>query len=89
MERMAVADAEREFGKLVNRVVSEGISIELEQGNKLVALLTPAGPPKPVRVRDLNAFLRALPPLGEDAGAFDQDVRVIRRQFSAEDNRWD
>jgi antitoxin (DNA-binding transcriptional repressor) of toxin-antitoxin stability system len=44
MERMTVADAEREFGNLVNRVYSEGISIELEQGDKVVARLTPGGP---------------------------------------------
>jgi hypothetical protein len=34
MERMTVAEVERDFGRLVNRVHSEGISIELEQGEK-------------------------------------------------------
>ena len=47
MERMTVAEAEREFGNLVNRVYSEGISIELEQGDKIVARLTPGGRSRP------------------------------------------
>jgi antitoxin (DNA-binding transcriptional repressor) of toxin-antitoxin stability system len=89
MERMTVSDAEREFGNLVNRVYSEGISIELEQGDKVVARLTPAGPRSPLKVRDLNAFLQTLPQLGDDAKAFDQDLRDIRRQFPAEANPWD
>jgi len=89
MERMTVADAEREFGNLVKRVYSEGVSIELEQGDKVVARLTPGGPQSPLKVGDLNAFLQGLPQLGEDAEAFDQDLRAIRREFPAEGNPWD
>ncbi|HKI31965.1 MAG TPA: hypothetical protein VKA46_08855 [Gemmataceae bacterium] len=89
MERMTVADAGRDFGNLVNRVYSEGISIELEQGDKVVARLTPGGPPSPLKVSDLNAFLQNLPQLGDDAEAFGQDLRDIRRQFPAEGNPWD
>jgi antitoxin (DNA-binding transcriptional repressor) of toxin-antitoxin stability system len=83
MERMTVADAERDFSKLVNRVNSEGISVELEQGNKVVARLTPGAPRSPVKVGDLIAFLRSLPLLGDDSEAFSHDLREIRRQFPA------
>jgi antitoxin (DNA-binding transcriptional repressor) of toxin-antitoxin stability system len=83
MERMTVADAERNFAKLVNRVYAEGISIELEQGDKVVTRLTPGGPQSLVKVGELNAFLRTLPRLGDDAEPFAQDLREIRRQFSA------
>ena len=89
MERMTVADAGRDFGNLVNRVYSEGISIELEQGDKVVARLTPGGPSVPLKVSDLTAFLQGLPQLGDDAEAFDQDLREIRRQFPAEADPWD
>ena len=89
MERITVADAEREFGNLVNRVYSEGISIELAKDDKVVARLTPGGPQSPLKVRDLNAFLQDLPQLGDDVETFDRDLRQIRRQFPAEGNPWD
>ncbi len=89
MERMTVADAGRDFDGLVNRVYSEGISVELEQGDRVVARITPGLPASPVKVRDLNAFFQGLPPLGDDAEAFDRDLRDIRRLFPAEGDPWD
>jgi hypothetical protein len=84
MERMTVPEAGRDFGNLVNRVCSEGISIELEQGDKVVARLTPEELPPSLKVGDLNAFLKSLPQLGNDAGAFDEDLCDIRHQFPVE-----
>ena len=89
MERLTVADAERDFSNLVNRVYSEGISVELERADQVVARLLPVGPRSPLKVRDLNTFLRGLPRLDDDAEAFSEDVRDIRRQFPAEANPWD
>ncbi|HEX5269120.1 MAG TPA: hypothetical protein VFW33_01470 [Gemmataceae bacterium] len=89
MERMTVADAGRDFGSLVTRVYTEGISIELEQGDKVVARLTPGVPPSPLKVGDLNAFLQGLPRLGDDAEAFDQDLKDLRRRFPAEADPWE
>jgi hypothetical protein len=42
-----------------------------------------------LKVRDLNAFLQALLPLGDDAEAFAEDLRHVRRQFPAEASGWD
>jgi antitoxin (DNA-binding transcriptional repressor) of toxin-antitoxin stability system len=39
MQRITVAEAERDFSVLVNRVYSEGIRVELERGNKVIARL--------------------------------------------------
>jgi antitoxin (DNA-binding transcriptional repressor) of toxin-antitoxin stability system len=89
MPRISVAEAEADFVNLVDRVYSEGVSIELERDEKVVARITPAGPGSPLKVRDLNAFLRSLPKLGDEAEAFSHDVRAIRRQFPAEANPWD
>jgi len=89
MHRISVTEAERDFSKLVNRVYAEGISVELERGDKVIARLTPAGPRSPVKVHDLNAFLASLPKLEDDAEAFGADVRAIRRDFPAEANPWD
>jgi antitoxin (DNA-binding transcriptional repressor) of toxin-antitoxin stability system len=81
MPRINVAEAERDFAKLVDRVHAEGIRVELERGNEVIALLGPAKPQSPLKVRDLNAFLQALPRLGNDAAGFSEDVRAIRRDL--------
>ena len=86
---MNVAEAEKNFAKLVNRVYTEGISIDLERDDKVIARLTPAEPRSRVTVGELNGFLRSLPRLGDDAATFAQDVRHIRAEFPAEVNPWD
>jgi antitoxin (DNA-binding transcriptional repressor) of toxin-antitoxin stability system len=86
---MNVAEAEKNFANLVNKVYVEGISVDLERDDKVIARLMPAEPRSPLAVSDLNAFLRNLPPLGDDAADFDLDVRGIRSEFPAEANPWD
>jgi antitoxin (DNA-binding transcriptional repressor) of toxin-antitoxin stability system len=86
---MNVADAERNFAKLVNKVFVEGISVDLERDDKVIARLTPAEPRSNLTVGELNAFLRNLPSLGDDADVFAQDVGAIRAEFPAEGNPWD
>ena len=83
MPRITVAEAARDFSNLVERVYTEGISVELERDEKIIARITPAGPSSPLKVRDLNAFLKALPKLGDDAEAFSDDVRAVLRLFPA------
>ena len=46
-------------------------------------------PASPLTVGKLNAFLRSLPALGDDAESFSQDVRAVRAEFPAEANPWD
>jgi predicted DNA-binding antitoxin AbrB/MazE fold protein len=46
-------------------------------------------PAPPLTVGQLNAFLRNLPALGDDAEAFAQEVRPIRAELPAEANPWD
>ena len=53
---MNVAEAGKDFATLVNRVYLEGISIDLERDNKVIARLTPAEPRSPLTVGELNAF---------------------------------
>ena len=50
-----------------------------------IELLTTA----PLTVGKLNAFLRSLPALGDDAEEFAKDVRAVRGEFPAEANPWD
>jgi len=88
MHRLTVAEAERDFAGLVNRVYSEGIGVELQRGDNVIAYLTPALPRSRLKVRDLHAFLQGLPKLQDDADAFLADVREIRRGFPAEADPW-
>ncbi len=88
MHRITVAEAERDFASLLNRVCSEGIPVELERGGQVVAHLTPAAPQSHLKVGELNAFLQRLPKLGEDAEAFLKDMRALRRDFPPETDPW-
>lgn len=88
MHRITVAEAERDFANLVNRVYSEGIPVALERGDEVIAHLTPAAPRSRLKVCELNVFLAGLPKLGEDAVAFLDDVRAIRRELPTEANPW-
>jgi hypothetical protein len=86
---MNIVEAEKNFANLVNKVYVEGISVDLERDDKVIARLTPAMPPSPLTVGELNAFLRNLPSLKDDAEEFARDVRAIRAEFPAEANPWD
>jgi antitoxin (DNA-binding transcriptional repressor) of toxin-antitoxin stability system len=89
VQRINVTEAERNFADLVNQVYTEGISIELVRGDKVVARLSAAAPHSSLKIRDLNTFLQNLPKLGDDAEVFSQDIGAISRIFPAESNSWD
>jgi antitoxin (DNA-binding transcriptional repressor) of toxin-antitoxin stability system len=74
---------------LLNRVYYQGISVELERNNKVIARLVPVRPAARLRVENLNAFFASLPKLGEDAEAFAEDVRSIRRELPPERSPWE
>jgi antitoxin (DNA-binding transcriptional repressor) of toxin-antitoxin stability system len=86
---MNIAEAEKNFATLVDRVYAEGISVDLERGDRIIARLTPVEPHSPLTIGMLGAFLRNLPSLGEDTEAFGRDVRAIRAELPAEGNPWD
>jgi antitoxin (DNA-binding transcriptional repressor) of toxin-antitoxin stability system len=84
-----VAEAEKNFVSLVNKVYLEGVSVDLERDDKVIARLTPAEPGSTLTIGELTAFLRNLPSLGDDADDFAQDLRAIRADFPPEANPWD
>ena len=85
---MNVAEAEKNFAKLVDKVYLEGVSVDLERDDKVIARLTPAELRSPLTVGELNAFLRNLPALGDYADGFAEDIRAIRAEFPAA-NLWE
>ena len=89
MDRISVNDAEHDLTKLVDRVVSLGVSVDLERNKRVVARISPVREASKIKVRDFRAFLENLPRLGEDATAFSKDVKDIRREFPPEASTWD
>jgi hypothetical protein len=89
MDRLSVAEAGRDFAGLVSRVCSEGVGVELQQDDSVIAYLTPARLQATLKVQDLNAFLQQLPRLEDDVDALLADVRAIRHEIPAETNPWD
>lgn len=86
MNRVSVVEAGRRFDELLERVVGEGVTIELEKNQQVVARLSPAG--RRMRVADLNRFFADLPSLSADAQAFADDVGRIRKELPAESDPW-
>ncbi len=78
MERISVNDTEHDLTKLVDRVVSLGVSVDLERDQRVVARISPVRAESRLKVRDFNAFLQGLPGLGDDAATFSKDVQDIR-----------
>jgi hypothetical protein len=77
MNRLTIAEAGRDFAGLVGRICSEGVGVELQEGDNVVAYLTPASLKSALKIRDLAAFLRRLPKLEDDADAFSADLRPL------------
>ena len=88
MEKINVTQAARQFSDLLNRVFYQGVSFELERGNKAIARLCPVATPRRVAVRDLNRLFAALPRLNEDAQSFAQDLDAIRKAALPEQDPW-
>jgi antitoxin (DNA-binding transcriptional repressor) of toxin-antitoxin stability system len=86
IQRMSTTDAGRCFDELVGRVFNEGITVELEKDNRVIARLSPAG--RTVRVSDLNQLFASLPKLGDDADSFARDVERARQEVPAESDPW-
>ena len=71
----------------MNKVYLEGVTIDLERDGKVIARLIPAEPRSPLTIGRLNAFLRNLPSLGDDADKFAKDLRAIPAEFPTESKK--
>jgi len=86
---MNVLEAEKSFSSLVDRVHREGISVDLERDNEVIARLTPVVPSRGLKAGNLVAFLRSLPSLGSDADDFAADIRAMRSSLPPEGDQWE
>jgi antitoxin (DNA-binding transcriptional repressor) of toxin-antitoxin stability system len=86
MNRISVAEAGRQFEDLIDRVTREGVTVELERDDQVVARLSPAG--RRLQASDLPRFFASLPSLGDDAEPFERDLERIRQELPRESDPW-
>lgn len=89
MERISVTQAVRQFSDLMNRVFYKGTIVELKQGNRVIARISPISSESPLKVKHLNKFFHELPSLGGDSKAFAEDLANIRKEIPMERSQWD
>ncbi|MBN2291434.1 MAG: hypothetical protein JXM70_03355 [Pirellulales bacterium] len=90
---MSVSEASGHFDEVVDRVASEGITVELERDHRVVARISPATPVtagiKELKVSELNKVFSELPRLGkEEAEAFARDIDEARKEIPPESDPW-
>ena len=86
MERVSVAEAGPRLDELVDRISTQGVTIELERDRQVVARISPAC--RRLRVADLNGVFAGFPSLGDDAESFARDVEQIRHEVPTESDPW-
>ena len=89
MDEINVTQAARNLSELLNRVAHQGASFELTRGGKRIARLVPSGPPKEVKVGDLNALFDRLPRLdSDDVDAFERDIAESDAVLATDRDPW-
>ena len=69
---MNVADAEKNFAKLVDKVYAEGISVDLERDDRVIARLIPAEPISPPALSPEEWRVRILETAGNWKGKLER-----------------
>ena len=95
--RITEAEAVRDMPALLERVRTQGISVEILRGAEVVARLSrptgegeAAASPKGMTLGELIAALRSGPRLDpEDSLAFERDLADIRKEFPMQEREWD
>ena len=90
---MSVSEASGHFDEVVDRVASEGITVELERDHRVVARISPATPAKAgveeLKVSELNKVISELPRLSkEEAEAFARDMTGAKEDILPETDSW-
>jgi antitoxin (DNA-binding transcriptional repressor) of toxin-antitoxin stability system len=86
MNRISVTEAGRHFADLIDRVSRQGVTVELERDDQIVARLSPVG--RRMQASDLPRFFASLPSLGDDAESFARDLERIRQELPQESDPW-
>jgi antitoxin (DNA-binding transcriptional repressor) of toxin-antitoxin stability system len=79
---VTATEAVRKFSDLLNTIKFKGGQYTIIRGGKPVAVLGPAGLPSHERtLGELEALLKKIPKLGEEAVTFEKDLKTaVRKQ---------
>ena len=87
MERHEISTEKIDWPNLVRHVVRDQVVVELAEGERPVAMLVPIERSR--TMADLDAALRQLPRLGEDATSFEVDIQESRASMKKLDDPWE
>lgn len=87
MERHEISTDKMDWPNLVRHVVRDRVVVELSDGELPIAMLVPIECPR--TMADLDAALRQLPRLGEDANRFEADIQEVRASMKELDDPWE
>jgi hypothetical protein len=87
MERRELPVAEGEWRELVDHVVADNATVELERDHRPVIRIEPVAPG--TAIADLSRIIAGLPRLGDDVTAFARDLKETRRSIPRESTAWD
>ncbi len=87
MERHEISTEKIDWPSLVRHVVRDRVIVELADGELPIAMLVPIERPR--TMADLDAALRKIPRLGEDAISFEADIQEVRASMRKLDDPWE
>ena len=78
-KKISATEAVRKFSEILSHVHYKGDSYTVVRGGKAVASILPVAQPlKGKNLGDLKNLLAAIPKLGDEAEAFESDIRAAR-----------
>ncbi len=87
MIRIPTTEAGRQIDDLLTRVSRDGVTVEFERDNSVIARLSPV--PPSLQVADLNHVFQGLPSLDDDSEAFIAELNSLRHSVPRETDPWD
>ena len=87
MERHEISTEKIDWLNLVRHVVRDKVVVELAEGELPIAMLVPIERPRTMAA--LDAALRQLPRLGDDATSFEADLQDVRTAMKELDDPWE
>lgn len=88
MVRKNVDAPDLDYRNLIESVIRGHVGVELERDSRVVARITPAEDGKARTAEEWNTLFRALPPLGDDAEAFANDIESFRQALPPQSDSW-
>lgn len=86
MEHLSLSDGSVDWRAMVEHVVRDNVTVDIQNGETTVARISPVV--GGISLKDMNAILVALPRL-DDAEAFEKDLQSARKGLPLEFDRWD